>query len=296
MAAGLEAGGRLKLKSMFRLVMILLWVCLSAGAQPLVDYHSELNRFMRVRGGGPMASSPEAQQAYWRALLEASDEWVRRWPEREFAWRDRLTALVELADVVPGVLEATADGALRAMAESDGVGFSGEDTRLRIARAYVRHGVRLERVRELVEAAESSSSFEALDVLALLAERNGDAQALRAVLAGLERAVGERPAGAERRELIAWASRRRDFHLHRARLARIEGDRARVWAEYGLALEARPVHSGRRANPQNRETVEEVRLLWLRQGRSESEWSEWLAERRGVLIPPARRSAAGVTP
>lgn len=281
---------------MFRLVMILLWVCVSAGAQPLVEYHAELNRFLRVRGGGPMASSPEAQQAYWRALLEASDEWIRRWPEREFAWRDRLTALVELENVAPGVLAATADGALRAMAESDGVGFSGEDTRLRIARAYVRHGVRLERVVLLVEAAEGGRSGKASEVLALLAERNGDAKALRAVLDGMERAVGERPAVAERRELIAWASRQRDFHLHRARLARIEDDRARAWREYGLALEARPVHSGRRANPQNRETVEEVRLLWLRQGRLEGEWADWLAEQRGVVIPPARRSAAGGTP
>lgn len=255
---------------------------------PIFAYHQELAKFTRIRGAEQMAAASEARQAYWRALFEATDEWIEQWPLREFAWRDRLRALVELDDVDPAVVEMTGQGALRAAEQPDDVLY-GRSTHLRAAAAYVKHGVRLEEAKRLaLESLDSRSPYERIEAAELLADLAADGGDREGELGRLARTIGEKPSAADREGLLLWAGAMRDLNLRRAEMA---DDRQSRWEAYQAALDVRPMHEGRDANPQNTAAVGRVRSAWLSAGRAESGWAAWLADRPGVMIPSPRKAS-----
>jgi len=259
---------------------------------PIELYRRERVRFDRIRTTG-LPASYEARQAFWRALLEASDRWIARWPEREFAWRDRLQALAELSEVAPGLVEQAADGALAAMREDDGIRFLGDDTRLRIARAYVRHGVRLGEVRPLLRAALATRSDDrartaALRVESALAIAEQDIEALRSLLIRLRRGIAAPGLSAAER-----AGRERDYRLAAAWLSRFAGRTDAVVEQLQRAFDVRPVYRKRPGardaiQPQNEELHAQGRRLWTWSGRAPEAWDAWVGERRGFQVTASR--------
>ena len=192
--------------------------------RPIEEFRLERARFDRIRTIG-LPASPEARQAFWRKLLRASDSWIDRWPDREFAWRDRLQALCELDDVPKDVVRQTADGALAALEEPDGIWFSADLTHIRIARAYVRHGVRLDQVPAVVARGmrENRALGDQVEVLALgvlrdLAVRTEEPERLRALLPRMRTAIRTKGLTPNER-----AGRERDYRLAAAWLLRMSG-------------------------------------------------------------------------
>lgn len=94
---------------------------------------------------------PEKQQAYSRALREASAEWVRRWPDDPGVWHSLFTAVSYLDDVPVTEVEAAVDGLLRSLEKSPDAFYSIPPTSILIADAYMRRGIRLDRVPDLVQ-------------------------------------------------------------------------------------------------------------------------------------------------
>lgn len=282
------------------MVGVLLGASAASGADPVAaveqtddrraiqQYRAERVRFDRIRTTG-LPASYEARQAFWLALLKASDRWIARWPEREFAWRDRLQALAELDEVAPGLVERAADGALEAMRTDDGIRFLGEDTRLRIARAYVRHGVRLDEVRPLLRAALEARSDDrartaALRVESALAIAEEDEDALRSVLIRLRRRIAAPGLSAAER-----AGRERDYRLAAAWLSRFSGRADAVIEQLQRAFDVRPVYRKRPGardvvQPQNEELQSQGRRLWTWAGKAPEQWEEWVRERRGFRV------------
>jgi len=259
--------------------------------RPIVQYRLERARFDRIRTTG-LPASREARQAFWRMLLEQSDSWIRRWPDREFAWRDRLLALYELERAPKQWVRDAADGALAALSEPDGIWFGADDTRLRIARAYVRHGVRLHQVEPLLTAATTEPgpqaerrAVAALEVRAALAIRLRNADHLRSLLPGMRAAIRSTKLEAAER-----AARERDYRLAAAWMFSLRGQSEAVVQQLELAFNARPIYGRRRGPDQRRPEAQNSELhrqglgLWLRSGRAEDAWEPWVTQRAGIRI------------
>lgn len=261
--------------------------------RPIVQYRLERARFDRIRTTG-LPASWEARQAFWRMLLAQSDSWIRRWPGREFAWRDRLLALYELERAPKQWVRDAADGALAALSEPDGVWFGPDDTRLRIARAYVRHGVRLDQVEPLLTAATTEPgpqaerrAIAALEVRSALAIRLRDADHLRSLLPEMRAAIRS-----TKLQTADRAARERDYRLAAAWMFSLRGQSEAVVQQLELAFNARPIY-GRRPGPdqrrpeaQNSELHRQGLELWLQSGRAADDWEPWITQRTGIRIKP----------
>lgn len=262
-----------------------------APLRPVEEFRQERARFDRIRTTG-LPASPEARQAFWRKLLRASDSWIERWPDREFAWRDRLQALCELEDVPKDVVRQTADGALAALREPDGIWFGADPTYIRIARAYVRHGVRLNQVPAIVALglSENRALGDRAEVLALgvlrdLAVRMEEPNRLRDLLPRMRAAT--RTTGLTPSER---AGRERDYRLAAAWLLQMSGQPERAIRQLEQAFNARPVYRKRSgtppqtAQPQNEGLYQQGRRLWIEAGRAGELWPNWVAQRSGISI------------
>lgn len=87
------------------------------------------------------------RENYLRAFEDQrarSAEWVAQWPESRFAWLQRLNALSSDPASAPEQLEQAGDNVLRLSAKMD-FGWTEAPDELRVAQAWVRKGVRLDR-------------------------------------------------------------------------------------------------------------------------------------------------------
>ena len=97
-------------------------------------------------------TSTEATNAYYEAMLSAATEWTRLWPKAPVPWMYRFQAVIFLKDVSDAEVEAAADG-YTTTEENDTEAVRPASVPLSIASVYVKRGIRLDRVPQLVKAA-----------------------------------------------------------------------------------------------------------------------------------------------
>jgi thiol-disulfide isomerase/thioredoxin len=97
-------------------------------------------------------ASPGEKAAFARKLLEASGEWMRRWPHSPMVWHRRFQALAELPDPGTRELEAAADGLLEALRVHPDSFLSFPPAPYQIAEAFLKHNCCLERIPALFAA------------------------------------------------------------------------------------------------------------------------------------------------
>jgi hypothetical protein len=270
----------------------------SADLGPLERLSAEIAHWRRIR----RPEDATAMRAYQAAYLGQTARWTVRWPQEELAWRERLRALAG-APEAPQEVSKALDGAVHALGSCPGLRFP-EDTRFFMARAAVRHGVRLDEARQWVAEAVrdlglslpnedhpltrayrreqlSEAHWRAAEIRADLAYRLRDEETLAAEVVRLtaESAVPILDP-ADRIAVIERARRRTGVFLWRARLARLRLAPEDASKRYQQALRARPTTPNASETPENLELIEEARRYGIRE-----------APGGGSPIPPAASAA-----
>ena len=98
----------------------------------------------------PKGESSEAQrQAYHRAIVEATNEWIKRWPEDEYTWSNRVRSLMAL-DGVSGDDVETAFNAYIKAHERNGMSYSIPPVEASVARFYLKHNYHLAKIPDML--------------------------------------------------------------------------------------------------------------------------------------------------
>ena len=92
----------------------------------------------------------EKKQAYHRARLETTTEWLKRWPNDERSWMNRVYSLQALKGSKNKDMEAAYNGYAKAH-ESQGNVFSTPPLEVAVARFYLERGYRLESVPAMIQ-------------------------------------------------------------------------------------------------------------------------------------------------
>lgn len=102
--------------------------------------------------------SAEKKQAYNQALIKATEEWFKQWPDDIGLWGARYFATEELENISNAEFEASAQSFLEAMAKNEGNIFYTPPIEVIVARAYAKRNIATERIPALVQ--KGLSEFE----------------------------------------------------------------------------------------------------------------------------------------
>ena len=226
--------------------------------EQLEAFELERGRFRRLLPGDDGVTA-EMSRSYWLAFERASADWVRRWPNGEFAWRARLEALAGVERADPGAVLEAVDGAERTAGRAPSLHFP-ENLQFLAARALLRHGLepararrraaggpaaelhKLERLRQIRggdPAGEPRAARQAGDDSCAAGGGCGRSGQGCAGLARSARRSGSRCAAGQRADrdaALAYAAARLVLHTRRARLARMLGHFETAIAEYREAV------------------------------------------------------------
>ena len=117
----------------------------------------------------PKSEASEAErQAYHRAVLQATNDWIKRWPDDEYSWSNRLRSLMALDGSSNGDVEAAYNAYLKAH-ELGGTSYSVPPLEVSIARFYLKHNFHLASVPGMLlkgfsEAEQIDKSFGSSDL------------------------------------------------------------------------------------------------------------------------------------
>jgi thiol-disulfide isomerase/thioredoxin len=101
----------------------------------------------------PKPNDPEEKkQAYYRARLETTSQWIARWPNDERSWSSRVYALQALKGSKNADMEAAYNGYAKAH-ESQGFYLSTPPLEVMVARFYLERGFHLEKIPALIQKA-----------------------------------------------------------------------------------------------------------------------------------------------
>jgi thiol-disulfide isomerase/thioredoxin len=92
----------------------------------------------------------EKKEANYRARLQATDEWLKQWPNDERTWLTRLNALAGIKGSANEDLEAAYHGYVRAH-ELEGALISTPPVEVTVARTYLKRGFRLDQIPALIQ-------------------------------------------------------------------------------------------------------------------------------------------------
>ena len=109
----------------------------SAGARRIVQ-----SRFYDKHPRPKFESSEAEKQAYDRAVLQATSEWLKQWPDDNYILSTRLGSLLQLEDSTTSELEAAYKAFDKVYDRS--AGYSIPPIENRVARFYLKHGFKLE--------------------------------------------------------------------------------------------------------------------------------------------------------
>ena len=257
---------------------------------------------------------PEKHKAHLQALVKATGEWVRKWPESFMGRHYRFTAVLRAEEVSATVVEDAAEGLLKATDKSGTFGILPFE--LQAAELYTAKGVRPERAAELLAKGigelEQGLRFPAPTDLFVPPQGLPDqeTQQLRLEWVGwrmaadaalkLEDACTARDAVQRMKVLMRKlkpsgeanakdASAARQQYQHAVRqaaywerlgsLAEMEGRGMDALVFYQNALVVRPQpRKGMPRRPKD-ELAEKARLLWKQHGGTDEGWQAWLSRK-----------------
>jgi len=93
---------------------------------------------------------PENFETYYKALFQATDNWIQLWPQAPMAWSERFRAVVHLKNLSDAEAEAAAEGFLTSMEKNHDVLSISPPPGILVAEEYVKRGIRLASVPQLV--------------------------------------------------------------------------------------------------------------------------------------------------
>lgn len=101
----------------------------------------------------PKPDQPEEKkQAYHRAMLQTTAEWLKRWPTDERTWSNRIYSLNALKSSTGEEMEAAYNGYAKAH-ELEGFSYSTPPLAVTVAQFYLDRGYRLENIPALIQTA-----------------------------------------------------------------------------------------------------------------------------------------------
>ncbi len=99
----------------------------------------------------PKPNDPEdKRQAYYQALVQATGEWLKQWPDDWSVWNSLYYATEQLKSSSNAEIEAAAEGMLKALAKNEGAVYALPPFTISVATTYAKRGIALERIPALI--------------------------------------------------------------------------------------------------------------------------------------------------
>jgi len=262
--------------------------------------------------------SPEKKQAYYQALVKATDEWLKQRPDEWSVWNSRFYALQELENCSDADVLAAGDGMLKALAKNEGAVRSIPPFDIQVARAYAKRGVATERIPGLVNKGlaemekwekpgsrsdlfpSENDDFDNLSYtrwfgMPLLAEAYAklkQPEKAREALLWLSEALKK-----EKPDEKAKASKKASYASHQvtywqtvAKVAEAENRKLDALTSYQTALSFRPKQNATAGGDTKKdELADNTKRLWKELGGTDDGWQSYLARNE------ASRAAAEAT-
>ncbi len=282
--------------------------------QSSYTYDLVMMRWHREHPTFGQSSTAEQREAYFQALLTASTEWTRLWPLAPLPWMTRFNAVSQLKNVSDAEVEAAADGYM-AVADETPAAVMPAAMPISIAAIYVKRGIRLDRVPQLVETAieqtqkqsernshtaglppeyaqmmaemADSTRFDGWSLLVDDYIKTRQPEKARDTLVKMAGLLNDhKPAESAKAQVKTNYSRwSRDYWKKMAALAEAENRKMDAMGYYLNALDIpRPQYY---ASEKEDETVQKARQLWKELGGTDEGWSVWTTEH----MPPPNLEA-----
>jgi len=275
-----------------------------------------MDRWRQENPRSKEGSAPDQLEAYNRARVHATDDWIERWPNAPEPRMERFAAMRELKDISAADLQASAEGFMSAMEKDQDLILTKPTPPMQVAREYVMRGILLASVSQLVERGLSQSLkqgqrssrsdmdppesqrfagnetyFARWDSLTILAEaylKMNQPEKARDVLFQIEAFLGEHKAERSTTEggRRAYIDQARTYWEMMASVAEAQGRRLDALAYYQNALSFPHQHSG--LDKKDDDPAKAARLLWRSLGGTDEGWLAWITEHA-----PATGTAAG---
>jgi thiol-disulfide isomerase/thioredoxin len=268
-----------------------------------------------------LEEAPEKKQAYYKALLEAADEWGKLWPEDWWVMESRFSAVSELENTTSSEVEAAGDSFLKAMEKNEGAVYMIPTPTSRVARVYAKRNIATDRIPSLLQ--KGLEEMERMDkrsgVDDLYPRGEGDSggnlkyvrwmswpilaeayaklkqpEKAREVLAQMSEALKkERPdEKAKQSAKMSFAYNQVTYWQTTAKVAEAEGRKLDAFTSYQTALSFRP-KSGAPKLGKKDELADNAQRLWKELGGTDEGWSAYLA--RGEASKGATEVAEAAT-
>jgi thiol-disulfide isomerase/thioredoxin len=264
---------------------------------------------MRWHQENPYPKDPSAAdqlEAYNRARLRAADEWIKRWPAAPMPRSERYQAMTGLKDIPTADFQSAAEAFMDAYAKNRDAGATNPAPPLLVAQEYVKRGIELSSVPQLVESGLAQSleltrrsfrgdmnppddsrrfmtngsysarslSFEILTDAYLKMHQPEKA---REILYQAETLLGEYKAERPATEGGMLAYLEGTYWEMMARVAEAQGRKLDALACYQNALAHPHPHPG--ADKKEDDPAKAARALWRSLGGTEEGWQAWIAPR-----------------
>jgi len=265
----------------------------------------------------PKGEEPEAKrQAYNQALLAATTEWLKQWPDDESSWSARLRSLIALEGSNTDV-EAAYKGYAKAH-EQEGSSYSIPPIEVTVTRFYLKGGFRLQDIPTLLqkglteieqiekssgtsdlytrgEEVESNLSYTRWESWPILAEayaRTKQPVKAREVLAQMAGALKQKEPRdqAKDSQKRAYAYYQGIYWQAVAKVADAEQRKLDALMAYQNVLALRDKGSSAKSTDKD-ELSDSVQRLWKELGGTEQGWSAYLARPDSKLKPTAAEVA-----
>jgi thiol-disulfide isomerase/thioredoxin len=117
----------------------------------------------------PKGESSEAdRQAYHRAIVEVTNDWIKRWPEDEYTWSNRVRSLMALDGSSSDEVETAFNAYIKAH-DRNGMSYSIPPVQVSVARFYLKHNYHLAKIPDMLlqgfaEAEQFDKNFGSSDL------------------------------------------------------------------------------------------------------------------------------------
>lgn len=246
----------------------------------------------------------EKKQAYHRAAVQITTEWLKQWPHDERSWSTRFFSLSELPDATNEELGAALDGYVKAHAQNEGFSYMLPPMEFSVARTYLKRNFRLDQVPVLVlkgltdvevvergragddlfpreDATNNTRRYVNWQAWPLLAEaytRLKQPDKAREVLTQMKNALlKEKPSDtAKENAKLNFANNQFTYWQTTAKVAEVEQRKLDALTSYQTALNFRPTNAAPKPGKPD-DVNDAAQRLWKELGGTEQGWQAYLA-------------------
>jgi thiol-disulfide isomerase/thioredoxin len=278
-----------------------------------------MDRWRQENPGPPEGSSPDKLDAYNRTRVQATDDWIQRWPNSPMPRWERFQAMRELKDVSAADFEAAAEGFMDAIEKNQDFISVSPPAPTQVAQEFVKRGIQLASVPQLVESglrqslehaqrsfssdtdppeaqtfAANETYFAHWDGDTILVDaylKTNQPEKAREVLVQLEAFLGEhkRDRSATEGGRQAYIDQTRIYWQMMAHVAEAQNRKLDALAYYQNALTFPNQHSG--LDKGGDDPAKLARQLWRSLGGTDEGWLAWVTEHAPATTAGAQEGA-----